>query len=33
VHGKQKEFKIDILLDKENKHISITDAGIEITTA
>jgi HSP90 family molecular chaperone len=27
----QKEFKIDILSDKENKRISITDVGIEKT--
>jgi HSP90 family molecular chaperone len=32
VFGKQKEFNIDILSDKENKRISITDAGIEMTT-
>jgi HSP90 family molecular chaperone len=29
---KQKEVKIDILSDKENKRISITDAGIEMIT-
>jgi molecular chaperone HtpG len=29
----QKELKIDILSDKENKRISITDAGIEMTAA
>jgi HSP90 family molecular chaperone len=28
-----KELKIDILLDKENKRISITEAGIGITRA
>jgi HSP90 family molecular chaperone len=32
VHGEQKELKIDILLDKENKLINITDEGIEMTT-
>jgi HSP90 family molecular chaperone len=33
VFGEQKEFKIDILSGKENKRISITDAGIEMATA
>jgi molecular chaperone HtpG len=28
VFGEQKELKIDILLNKENKHISISDTGI-----
>jgi HSP90 family molecular chaperone len=32
VFGEQKELKIDILSDKENKRISITDARIEMTT-
>jgi HSP90 family molecular chaperone len=31
-HGEQKELKIDIHLDKENKRINIKDAGIEMTT-
>jgi molecular chaperone HtpG len=31
--GGQKELKINILPDKENKRISVTDAGIEMTTA
>jgi HSP90 family molecular chaperone len=30
VHGEQKELKIYILSDKENKHISIKDAGSEM---
>jgi molecular chaperone HtpG len=29
---KQKKLKIDIISDKKNKRISITDAGIEMTT-
>jgi HSP90 family molecular chaperone len=33
VLGEEKELKIDILLDKENKRICITNAGIEMTTA
>jgi HSP90 family molecular chaperone len=33
VHEKQKELKIYILLDEENNHISITDAGIGMTTS
>jgi molecular chaperone HtpG len=32
VLGEQKKLKIDILSDKENKCISITDAGIEMIT-
>jgi HSP90 family molecular chaperone len=30
--GEKKELNIDILSDKENKCIIITDAGIEMTT-
>jgi HSP90 family molecular chaperone len=31
VFEEQKEFNINILSDKENKRISITDAGIEMS--
>jgi HSP90 family molecular chaperone len=31
VYSEQKELNIDILSDKENKRISITNAGIEMT--
>jgi hypothetical protein len=32
MHGEQKELKIDILSDKEDKHISIAYAEIEMRT-
>jgi HSP90 family molecular chaperone len=31
VFGEHKEYKIDILSNKESKRISFTDAGIEMT--
>jgi HSP90 family molecular chaperone len=33
VYGEQKELKIDVLPDKENEHISITDTEIGMTRA